>query len=327
MSIEGSAISIGRGEALEFEPERPFLRRLPSTLAKFARNKPLGAFGGALVLVLCLMAVTGGGLGQVGIHIPSIYESVFDRLGLPHYSYNEYTLGKAKLAGPSFEHWFGTDQLGRDVFARIMYGAGVSMFIGLGVFAISTVLSTALTLISGYYVTTVDLVLQRIIEIFHVIPELILLIALFGIYGATPLTLMLTLGILRGFSTSRVLRALVIGIRGQPFIEATKSLGANDRRILYRHVLPNVFYLIIVSATGAVSAAIQSEAGLAIIGFGLDPSFPTWGNMLNSSREFLRIAPWLAVAPAAVLGASIFGFRLLGDALRDVLDPRLRGSR
>jgi peptide/nickel transport system permease protein len=176
-------------------------------------------------------------------------------------------------------------------------------------------------------VTSVDLVLQRVIEIFHVVPQFILIIALFGIYGGTPTTLMFTLGILGGFSTSRVLRALVIGIRGQPYIEATRSVGASDLRILMRHVLPNVFYLIIVGATGAVSGVIATEAGLAIIGIGLDPAFPTWGNLINGGRDQMRVAPWLVIAPAAVLAMSIFGFRLLGDALRDVLDPRLRGSR
>jgi peptide/nickel transport system permease protein len=327
MALDRSTLSLGYGEELVFPPERSILRRMPSTLWKFTRRKPLGAFGALLVFVLCLMALGGGGLSQVGIKIPSLYETVFGAVGLPHYGYNAYVLGKHKLEGPSWQHWFGTDQLGRDVFSRIMYGAGVSIYLGIGVLIISTALSTSLTLISGYYVTTVDLVLQRVVEIFHVVPQFILIIALFGIYGGTPTTLLLTLGILGGFSTSRILRSLVIGIRGQPYIEATKSIGASDMRILMRHVLPNVFYLIIVSATGAVSAVIATEAGLAIIGIGLDPTFPTWGNLLNASREQLRVAPWLALAPAGVLAMSIFGFRLLGDALRDVLDPRLRGSR
>jgi peptide/nickel transport system permease protein len=308
-----------------FAPERPLPLRIPSGLVKFTRRKPLGAFGALLVLVLCLMALGGGGLSQVGINIPSLYQTVFGWIGLPNYGYNEYVLGKHKLEGPSWDHWFGTDQLGRDVFSRIMYGAGVSMYLGIGVLLISTAISTSLTLVSGYYVTSVDLVLQRVIEIFHVVPQLILVIALFGIYGGTPTTLLLTLGVLGGFSTSRVLRSVVIGIRGQPYIEATKAIGAGDKRILLRHILPNVFYLIIVSSTGAVSGVIATEAGLAIIGIGLDPSFPTWGNMINAARDQMRVAPWLEIAPAAVLAMSIFGFRLLGDALRDVLDPRLRG--
>jgi peptide/nickel transport system permease protein len=173
----------------------------------------------------------------------------------------------------------------------------------------------------------VDLILQRFIEVFGVLPDLIILISLMAIYGATPWTFVLTLGILNGVNTSRVLRSVVIGLRGMPFIEAAKAIGADDRRILLKYIFPNVFFLIIVGATAGVSGAIIAEAGLAIIGFGLDPTFPTWGTLINNSREFLRIAPHMAVFPAIMLAMTIFGFRLLGDALRDVLDPRLRGSR
>jgi len=319
LATQESVLPLDRADAELFERQPNIIRRTPRNLYRFARRKPLGAFGAVLVAMLLFMAVFGAGITVpiVGLHIPSFAP----------YHYNEYQLGKHKLESPSASHIMGTDQLGRDVFSRLLYGARISFSIGLGVFGISAVLSTALTLVSGYYVTSVDLVLQRIVEIFHVLPELIILISLFAVYGATPLTLVLTLGILRGFQTSRVLRSLVIGVRGMPYIEATKSLGASDRRILYRHVLPNVFYLIVVSATAAVSGAIQAEAGLAIIGFGLDPTYPSWGVMLNNSREFLRVAPHLAVFPALFLAMTIFGFRLLGDALRDVLDPRLRGSR
>jgi peptide/nickel transport system permease protein len=270
------------------------------------------------VLLLLVMAVTGGGLSAiVNRDMPSIAP----------YHYNEYKLGQDRLKGPSPEHWFGTDEFGRDVFSRLLYGAGVSVTIGVGVFALSTALSTTLTMISAYYVTSVDLILQRFIEIFGVLPDLIILISLMAIYGANPLTFVLTLGILNGINTSRVLRAVIIGLRGMPYIEAAKAIGATDRRILRHYILPNVFYLIIVGATGGISGAIQAEAGLAIIGVGLNPNFPTWGTMLNASRELLRIAPWLAIFPALMLAMTIFGFRLLGDALRDVLDPRLRGSR
>jgi peptide/nickel transport system permease protein len=319
MSIDQSSLSLGRGETWAgFETKPPLHRRIPENLVKFAQRKPLGAFGGLLVLILVFMALAGGGLsGIVERDFPSIAP----------FHYNEYKLGQDRLDGPSAEHVMGTDQLGRDVFSRLLYGAGVSVTIGLGVFLLSSVLSTTLTLVSGYYVTSVDLILQRILEIFGVLPDLVILISLMGIYGANPLTFVLTLGVLSGLNTSRVLRSVVIGLRAQPYIEAAKSIGANDRRILTRYILPNVFFLIIVGATSGISGAIAAEAGLAIIGFGLNPSFPTWGTMLNASREYLRVAPWLAIAPAIMLGMTIFGFRLLGDALRDVLDPRLRGSR
>jgi len=221
----------------------------------------------------------------------------------------------------------GTDQSGRDIFSRILYGARISVLVGLGVVAISALLSTLFTLVSGYYVTTLDLILQRFVEIVSLLPDLIIIISLFAIYGATPLTLVITLGVLNGFHTSRVLRAMVISLRGSTYIEAARVLGAGDSRLIFRHILPNVFFYIIVSATGALAAAIGIEAGLAIVGFGLDPSYPTWGNMMNTSREYLRRAPYMALFPAAMLALAIFGFRLFGDALRDVLDPQLRGGR
>ncbi len=319
MTGEERVIPLGGAQGELFEPVPPLIKRIPVGLWKFCKRKPLGGVGAFLVAALLFMAVFGAGftVPVVGLHVPSIAP----------YHYNEYELGKHKLESPSWQHWMGTDQMGRDVFSRLLYGARISFSIGLGVFGISTLLSTGLTLVSGYYVTSVDLFLQRAIEIIHVLPQLIILISLFAIYGATPLTFVLTLGVLRGFSTSRVLRSLVIQVRGMPYIESTKSLGASDGRILFKHVLPNVFYLIIVSSTAAVSGAIQTEAGLSIIGFGLDPSYPSWGVMLNASREFLRVAPHLAIFPALMLAMTIFGFRLLGDALRDVLDPRLRGSR
>lgn len=221
----------------------------------------------------------------------------------------------------------GTDELGRDVFSRLLYGARLSLFIGLGVVLISSLISTAISLLSGFYVTTADLLLQRVVEIVSLLPDLIIIVSLFSIYGATPLTLVVTVGVLQGFHGSRVLRSLVISTRGNAFVDAARSLGASDLRIMLRHVLPNVLFWVIISGTGAIAAAIALEAGLAILGFSVQPGVPTWGNMINASRQNLRTAPHLAIFPALVLALTIFGFRLLGDSLRDVLDPRLRGAR
>ena len=286
----------------------------------FTRRKPLGAFGALLVFLLFFLAVFGGEWTVGPVHFP----------GLAPSHYNEYDLlqaSKAKFQGPSWEHLMGTDQLGRDVFSRLLYGARLSVFIGVGVFTISTLLSTTLTLVSGYYVRSVDLVLQRVVEVVGFLPDLIILVALFSMFSPSPTTFILTLGILGGITTSRVLRALVIGLRGTTYVEAAKALGASDRRIILRHILPNVMPYIIVGATTAIAGAVTIESGLAIIGIGLDPSYPSWGNMLNDSREHLRRAPHMAVAPGLMIAMTIFGFRLLGDALRDVLDPRLRGRR
>lgn len=310
-----TGIQLPLGEPVDLRPN--ILQRTPQNLYRFARRKPLGAFGGLIILLLVFMAIFGAGFTIGPLSVPA----------LAPYHYNEYELLKNYLQGPSMSHWMGTDEIGRDVFSRILYGARLSVFIGLGVFAISISLQTTISMVSAYYVTSLDLILQRVIDIFGFLPDLVILISLMAIYGANPVTLIITLGILNGVNTSRVLRSLVIGIRGLPYIEAAKAMGASDSRVIIRHIFPNVAYYVIIQATGAISAAIAAEAGLAIIGLGLDPTYPTWGNMMNASREFLRTAPHLAVAPGLMLALTIFGFRLLGDALRDVLDPRLRGSK
>ena len=274
-----------------------------------------------------ILMVGGLGLTAVGYGLFAADVAVVSIPGIVRYHYQEYTLGKNILEGPSTSHWMGTDQLGRDLFSRLVYGARLSFMIGGSVFLISTFMSTTLTILSAYYIRTVDLILTRVIEIIDFLPDLILIIALFSIYGATPSTLILTLGVLGGFQTGRVLRSVVIGLRSMPYIEAAKSLGATDGRIILRHILPNLAYLIIVGATGALSTAILIESGLAILGFGINPNYPSLGNLLNGSRQYLRVAPHLAIFPGIVIFMLLLGSRLLGDALRDVLDPRLRGGR
>jgi peptide/nickel transport system permease protein len=295
-------------ETLRPAPPPALPVRVGKGLIKFCRKKPLGALGGAIVLLL-------------------LFAAVFGPFVAP-YRYDEYQLGRrTRLQPPSAEHLMGTDQLGRDVFSRLLYGARISVFIGLGVVLISTVLSTTISVVSGYYVTSIDLVLQRVLEIWIAMPDLIILIALMGIYGANPLTLVLTVGILRGLGGSRLLRGMVIQLRGAPYVEAARACGASDTRILVHHILPNIFFLIVVGATAGVAGAIAAEAGLAVLGFGISPTYPTWGVMIQASREFLRTAPWMAIFPVMALSLVIYGFGLLGDALRDVVDPRLRGGR
>ncbi len=283
----------------------------------FVRKKPLGAVGAILVLTPVLLAIILPGVALGPLSIPR----------LTPYGPTEYQLGRDMLQGPSWEHLMGTDRIGRDLFSRLVYGARLSFLIAAGVFTISTVLSTTLTMISAYYIRTVDLLLQRLVELVGFLPDLILLVALFSIYGATPLTLTLTLGVLGGLTTSRVLRSVVIGLRTMPFIEAAKAIGCRDLRVIMRHILPNTAYVIIIGATNTLPRVIVAEAGLAILGFGIDPDYPTLGNLLNASRQDMRVAPHLAIFPGLVIFLVLLGARLLGDALRDVLDPRLRGSR
>lgn len=295
----------------------PLHTRMVRGIITFSRRKPLGAFGALLVLIPLFASFFLPGLDLGIIETPRILK----------YGGEDYQLGQKLLEGPSWEHPMGTDWRGRDLFARLMDATRMSFMLGGAIFFISTIISTTITVVSSYYINSIDLIMQRVVEIVGFLPDLVLLIALFSIYGATPLTFILTLGILGGFNTSRILRSLVIQVRSMPYIEAAKTLGASDRRIILRHILPQIAFLIIVFVTGGLALALLVEAGLALLGFGLPPNIPTLGNLLNGSREFLRVAPHLAIFPSLILFMILLGSRLLGDALRDVLDPRLRGSR
>lgn len=307
-----------RLEAWLKEEQRGFLLRLGRGVVHFVRRKPLGTFGGVLVLIPLLVAIFGPGITLFGTEITP---------RLTPYHYNEYELGEDQLVGISSEHWMGTDHLGRDLFSRMAQGARLSFYIGWSILVISSVISTTLTIISAYYIRTVDLILQRVIELIGFLPDLILLIAVFSIFKATPTTLIITLSLLIGFTSSRVLRSVVIGLRAMPYIESAKAIGASDVRVIVAHILPNLWYLIIVGATQAMAGFLLIESGLAILGFGISVDYPTFGNLLNASRQYLRVAPHLAFFPGLVLFMILLGSRLFGDALRDVLDPRLRGSR
>lgn len=303
-------------EAWPAETRPGIASRVGGGLKAFARRKPLGATGGLVVLVILLASLLLPGLDLGIVTLPQV----------TRYSISDAELGQDILEGPSVDHYFGTDRLGRDMFARILVGVRNSMVIGGSVFAISIGLSTVLTLFSAYYVRTVDLLMQRAFEIVSFLPDLILIVTMLSIFGATPLALILILGVLRGFNDSKVLRSLVISVRAQPYIEAARTLGASNNRIILRHVFPNVAYFLVITATNAVAVALVIESGLAILGIGVDPNTPTIGNLLNDSRNHFRVAPYLAVIPGLALFALLLGLRLLGDSLRDVLDPRLRGE-
>lgn len=317
MAAESHTVTTGfEVQEFEFLRQPPAYRRALSAVVTFSRRKPLGAFGAVLFMIPVLAAFLLPGLDLGVVELPRVIK----------YSAEDYTLGTGVLESPSSDHWMGTDVRGRDLFARLLMGTRMSFILGGSIFAISIVMSTAIVLFSAYYVRTVDLVAQRMVEIFAFLPDLILLVALFSVFGADPLTFVLTVGLLRGVDTSRILRSLVIQVRSLPFIEAARSIGATNNRIILHHVFPQVFFLIILQVTSGIAIALLIEAGLQVLGFGI-VNTPTLGNLLNGSRQYLRTAPWLAIAPGMVLFMVLLGARLLGDALRDVLDPRLRGSR
>jgi peptide/nickel transport system permease protein len=239
------------------------------------------------------------------------------------------------LKGPSltgingtFPHLAGTDQFGRDVFSRIVYGAQTSLYIGVLVTVVSTIPALVLGVVSAYFGGWVDYLLQRFVDTVQAIPYLILLIAIMVVLGPSFINVVFALSFRRAVTESRVLRGATMGLLNQTYIEAARAIGATDTRIMARHLVPNLVPLLIILSSTAFAGVILSEASLSFLGYGVPPPRPSWGGMLAADgRAFMYAAPWMLVAPTVALAIVVFGVNMFGDALRDVLDPRLRGSR
>jgi peptide/nickel transport system permease protein len=275
---------------------------------QFARNKPLGMVGLVLVLALIFMAV----FAPVVAPYPPAKQSL-----------------RHSLEGASSAHWMGTDALGRDVFSRLIYGARISITVGFGAVTISAVGAATLGIVSGYYGGLFDKILQRFVDSWQAMPGLIILITFMGIVGRMEginiiLAMTLAIGILSIAGGSRVIRSQVLAVKGSAFVEAAHSMGAGHARIMWNCILPNVFPLILVNATVGLGGVILAEASLSFLGFG-PAGQPSWGQMLSvEGRQYMRVRPELAIWPGVFISAAVFGFNIFGDALRDVLDPRLR---
>ncbi len=272
---------------------------------RLVREKPLGMVGGVIILVLLVIGVFADVLA------PYVYDAI---------------LVGPRLSPPSAEHIFGCDQLGRDMLSRIIYGARISVIVGLSVSTIAAVLSTLIGVVCGYIGGKLDLVVQRFVDAWICIPPLFLILTLISVFGPGMLQVILVLGILYGIGQSRIVRGAVIGIRANPYLEAAKVIGCNTRRTSLRHVLPNVAAPIIVLFTITTGGAILTEATISFLGFGIPPPTPSWGGMLNDARRFMMVAPHLMLWPGLFLAITVYGINMLGDALRDLLDPRLRGG-
>lgn len=275
--------------------------------ARLWRDKPLGAVGG-LVLLLFLV---------VGIFADFISP----------YDFNEIA-PIDRMQSPSAAHWFGTDNLGRDVLARCIYGAQLSVIIGCSAAALATLISAVVGIVSGYFGGKVDLVMQRVVDAWMSFPDLIVLIVVVSVLGPGMPQIIGTLGLLLGIGGSRIVRSAVVSVREHMYVHAAQSIGASSLRILWRHVLPNVLPPIIVLFTTRVGSVILAESGLSFLGLGVPPPAPTWGSMLSGSgRTYMFQGPWLALAPGLCLTAVVYATNVFGDALRDLLDPRMRGTR
>jgi peptide/nickel transport system permease protein len=285
--------------------------REPGKLRWFVRKlfseKRLGAAGAVIALLFLFFGV---------------FASV-----LAPYGMNEIDMG-ARLRPPSWAHPFGTDNLGRDLLSRCIYGAQISVVIGLAVATISTCLSALIGIVSGYFGGKVDMVVQRVVDAWMSFPGLIVLVVVASVFGSGLTQIVLSLGVLIGIGGSRTVRSAVVSLREEMYIHAAKSIGASAPRILWRHVLPNVAAPLIVLFTSSVGTAILAESGLSFLGLGVPPPAPTWGGMLSGSgRTYMLQGPWLALAPGLCLTLVVYAINVFGDALRDMLDPRMRGSR
>jgi peptide/nickel transport system permease protein len=246
---------------------------------------------------------------------------------LAPYGFNEISMLE-RLKAPSWKHPFGTDNLGRDMLSRCLYGAQLSVIIGLSAAALATTLSVLIGLLSGYLGGKVDMVVQRIVDAYMSFPELVILIAVVSVVGPGMPQIIGILSLVLGIGGSRIIRSAVVSARENMYVHAAQSIGASTARVLWRHLLPNIMPPIIVLFTTRVGSAILIESGLSFLGLGVPPPAPTWGGLLSGSgRTYMFQGPWLALAPGLCLTAVVYATNVFGDALRDLLDPRMRGSK
>jgi len=231
----------------------------------------------------------------------------------------------SRLAPPSTVHWFGTDDVGRDVFSRVIHGARLSLLVGSAVVAFSLVVGVSCGLIAGYY-RRLDNVVMRVMDGLMAFPAIILAIALMAALGPSVANVVLAIGVVYSPRVARIVRGSVLVIRETAYVEAARALGATDATLIGRHVLPNCLSPVIVQGSFVFAAAVLTEAALSFLGVGVPPFVPSWGNILSDGRLYLQQAPWLVLYPGAAIMMTILGLNLFGDGLRDLLDPKLAGD-
>jgi peptide/nickel transport system permease protein len=276
-------------------------------LLRLIREKPLGAIGGAIFILFLLCGIFADFLAPYGMNQISPIN---------------------RLKPPSWQFPFGTDNLGRDMLSRCLYGAQLSVIIGFCAAGLATFVSIVLGIVTGYVGGKLDLISQRFVDAWMSFPDLIILIVVVAVVGPGMPQIIVTLGLLLGIGGSRIIRSAVISVRENMYVHAAQSIGASTGRILWRHILPNVMPPIIVLFTTRVGTVILAESGLSFLGLGVPPPAPTWGGMLSGTgRTYMFQGPWLALAPGLCLTIVVYTTNIFGDALRDLLDPRMRGAR
>ena len=277
---------------------------LSSALAHFLRRYPLGAAGAAIVLTIVLMALLADWI------------TVFDPTA---------TDAHASLARPAGAHPLGADFMGRDMWSRIAFGARISLAVGVGATSLGCIIGVTIGLLSGYFGGWLDLLAQRFMDMLQALPLLVLALVMSAALGPSLENVILAISIPLVPTVARVIRSNTLMLREMPFVEAARAVGMNEISIALRHVLPNTLAPLIVLATAQLGSAILVEAALSFLGLGIPEPYPSWGRMLSeSAAEYVRTAPWLVIYPGLAISLAVFGTNLLGDALRDIFDPRLR---
>jgi peptide/nickel transport system permease protein len=280
--------------------------QLVDLLVRLVKEKPIGLIGGLIVLVLLLTGI-------------------FAELLAP-YGFNEMILAD-RLSPPSTYHLLGTDNTGRDLLSRIIYGARISMIVGLAGATLHVLVGFLVGATTGFYGGKFDTVIQRVVDGIQCFPSLILYLTVMAVVGQGLIPVVMVLGISSGVYGSRTIRSAVLGVKHNIYVDAAAALGARSSRILVQHIMPNIMPILIIEFTLAVGRMIISEAMLSFLGFGVPPPNPSWGGMLSDSgRRFMLQAPWMALWPGLALAVAVYGINMLGDALRDLWDPRLRGG-
>ena len=274
------------------------------TIAFLVRRYPLGAAGAVIVLAFVLMAVLAGWI------------TAYDPTS---------TNARASLARPGAAHLLGADFMGRDMWSRIVYGARISLAVGIGSTVLGCLLGVVLGLVSGYFGGWLDLITQRVIDVMQALPLLVMALVMAASLGPSLSNTILAISIPLVPHVARVIRSNTLTLREMPYVEAARAVGMGEMAIAFRHVLPNTVAPLIVLATAQLGSAILTEAALSFLGLGIPEPHPSWGRMLSeSAAEYVRTAPWLVIFPGVAISLAVFGTNLLGDAVRDILDPRLR---
>ncbi len=298
-----NGVADGPSEKLAESKKRSFL---VDFLIRLVKEKPLGLVGGIITLLLLLTGIFADFIAPYGLN--ETHTADF-------------------LAAPSARFLLGTDNVGRDILSRVIFGARISVIVGLSASALATFVSVMIGLVSGYIGGKLDLLVQRFVDAVMCLPGIILLMVVMSILGPGMLQIIVVMGLLVGIVGSRIIRGAVLDVKENAYVAAAKAIGCSTPKILIRHILPNIMAPTIILFTIRVPGAIMLEASLSFLGFGIPPPVPSWGGMLGGQgRNYMFLAPWMAMWPGLALATVVYGINIFGDAMRDLLDPRLRGG-